>query len=92
MPTSGAEGNTKNGWRLSYKIAAAIGTFFPVIAGLLWLAVRVQAVAQLPPKVDSLRMAHDTQTAILREQLKLQRCLVIYSKQGCVALARQGDQ
>ena len=81
----------RNGWRPVYKLAAGIGAILPLAAALLYIGARVQAVAQLPPKVDSLRMAHDTQTAILREQLKLQRCLVIYSRQGCVALARQGD-
>jgi len=80
-----------NGLRTSYKIAAAIGTLLPLAAGIVWIALRVQDVAALPPKVDSLRMAHDTQTAILREQLKLQRCLVVYGQAGCIALARQGD-
>jgi len=82
----------RNGWRWGYKLAAGIGALFPLLAALVWLFGRAEAVAQLPPKVDSLRAAHDTQTAILREQLRLQRCLVIYGQAGCVALAKEGDQ
>lgn len=80
-----------NGWRKSYTIAAALVTLLPLLSGAFWLATRLQAVAQLPSQVDSLRIAHDTQTAILRSQLQLQRCLVVYGRAGCIALAKQGD-
>ncbi len=80
-----------NGWRTPYKLALAAGTLLPLLGGLVWLAARVQAVAQLPAKIDALRIAHDTQTAVLRAHLQLDRCLVIYGREGCVALARQAD-
>ena len=82
---------TDANWRGAVKVLMVVGTIFSVLGVLSLITAKTLAFAQLPPKIDSLRVAHDTQTAILREQLQLQRCLVIYGRSGCVALAQRTD-
>jgi len=58
----------------SWKVIVTIG----VILGFLLTGwTKVKTLAQTPEKVDSLKIAHDSQTAILRQQLQLQKCLVL---------------
>lgn len=59
-------------WRFLVAISLVVGF---LLSG--W--TKVKTVAQIPEKVDSLKIVHDTQTAIMRRQVALERCLIILS-------------